>query len=259
MRSVPPIGSSAAAGLAVLVALLVCSCGAAEAATGEPGGDRVAFGAYVPEAVEHPQRLDAFARLVGRKPAIVSYYKQWDSAPFVPAELDAVWERGAVPMVTWEPLSYSGKNYPLRQIQRGRFDRYIRKSARAAARWGHPILVRISYHPRWRTTTGERVWPLPLWDAHKKHVRSKIANVKNTGGRDAGSSTTALLPHSMPTAIARPLQQSSPGTSKRPERTRPPPISTAPQAIGRGASTQMPKRSRTTDQRSPSAILTRHR
>jgi len=42
-------------------------------------------------------------------------------------------------------------------------------------------------------TTGERVWPLPLWDAHKKHVRSKIANVKNTGGRDAGSSTAAAF------------------------------------------------------------------
>ena len=25
-------------------------------------------------------------------------------------------------------------------------------------------------------TTGERVWPLPLWDAHKKHVRSKVAH-----------------------------------------------------------------------------------
>jgi hypothetical protein len=26
------------------------------------------------------------------------------------------------------------------------------------ARPGHPILVRVSYHPRWRATTGERVW-----------------------------------------------------------------------------------------------------
>src|SRR5262245_56608857 len=41
--------------------------------------------------------------------------------------------------------------------------------------------------------TGERVWPMPLWDAHKKHVRSKIATVKNTGVRDAGSSTAAAF------------------------------------------------------------------
>jgi leucyl aminopeptidase len=41
--------------------------------------------------------------------------------------------------------------------------------------------------------TGERVWPLPLWDAHKKHIRSQVATVKNTGGRDAGSSTAAAF------------------------------------------------------------------
>jgi len=42
-------------------------------------------------------------------------------------------------------------------------------------------------------TTGERAWPLPLWDAHKKHIRSEVASVKNTGGRDAGSSTAAAF------------------------------------------------------------------
>jgi leucyl aminopeptidase len=41
--------------------------------------------------------------------------------------------------------------------------------------------------------TGERAWPLPLWEAHKKHVRSKVATVKNTAGRDAGSSTAAAF------------------------------------------------------------------
>src|SRR5207247_1086379 len=27
-----------------------------------------------------------------------------------------------------------------------------------AGRPGHPVLIRISYHPRWKATTGERVW-----------------------------------------------------------------------------------------------------
>jgi hypothetical protein len=58
---------------------------------------------------------------------IVSYYHQWDSIPFVPSELRAAWDRGAVPMITWEPMSYSGRHYPMRLIQRGRFDEYIRK------------------------------------------------------------------------------------------------------------------------------------
>ena len=39
----------------------------------------------------------------------------------------------------------------------------------------------------------ERAWPLPLWDEHKKAIRSAIADLKNTGGRNAGSSTAGAL------------------------------------------------------------------
>src|SRR5207249_7676179 len=28
----------------------------------------------------------------------------------------------------------------------------------SGCRPGHPVLMRISYHPRWKATTGERVW-----------------------------------------------------------------------------------------------------
>jgi len=41
--------------------------------------------------------------------------------------------------------------------------------------------------------SGERVWPLPLWDEHKKAVESHIADVKNTGGREAGTLTAAAF------------------------------------------------------------------
>jgi leucyl aminopeptidase len=41
--------------------------------------------------------------------------------------------------------------------------------------------------------TGERVWPMPLHDAHKEEIRSEIAEIKNTGGRPAGSSTAAAF------------------------------------------------------------------
>lgn len=39
----------------------------------------------------------------------------------------------------------------------------------------------------------ERAWPLPLWPEHKKAVRSHIADVKNTAGREAGSITAAAF------------------------------------------------------------------
>lgn len=41
--------------------------------------------------------------------------------------------------------------------------------------------------------TGERVWELPLWPEYEEQVKSTIADVKNTGGRPAGSITGAAL------------------------------------------------------------------
>ncbi len=41
--------------------------------------------------------------------------------------------------------------------------------------------------------TAEKAWPMPLWEDHRKAVRSEIAQLKNTSGRDAGSSTAAAF------------------------------------------------------------------
>ena len=38
-------------------------------------------------------------------------------------------------------------------------------------------------------TAGEPCWPLPLWDEYREQIKSDIADVKNTGGRPAGSIT----------------------------------------------------------------------
>lgn len=39
--------------------------------------------------------------------------------------------------------------------------------------------------------TSERVWPMPLWDEYEEQIKSDIADVKNMGGRSAGSVTAA--------------------------------------------------------------------
>ncbi len=39
--------------------------------------------------------------------------------------------------------------------------------------------------------TSERVWPLPLWDEYEEQIKSDFADVKNTGGRSAGSIAAA--------------------------------------------------------------------
>jgi len=40
---------------------------------------------------------------------------------------------------------------------------------------------------------GERVWELPMWDEYKEFIRSDVADMKNSGGRLAGSITAAML------------------------------------------------------------------
>jgi leucyl aminopeptidase len=41
--------------------------------------------------------------------------------------------------------------------------------------------------------TGEKVWPMPLWDDYYNQIKSDVADLKNTGGRPAGSITAALF------------------------------------------------------------------
>lgn len=44
--------------------------------------------------------------------------------------------------------------------------------------------------------SGDRVWELPLWDEYRRQVRSDVADIKNTGGRNGGAITAgAFLSH----------------------------------------------------------------
>jgi leucyl aminopeptidase len=42
-------------------------------------------------------------------------------------------------------------------------------------------------------SAGEPGWQLPLWDDYKELIKSDVADMKNSGGRAAGSITAALL------------------------------------------------------------------
>ncbi len=41
--------------------------------------------------------------------------------------------------------------------------------------------------------SGERLWQLPLWDAYAEQIKSDFADVRNTGGRPAGTITAAAF------------------------------------------------------------------
>jgi leucyl aminopeptidase len=41
--------------------------------------------------------------------------------------------------------------------------------------------------------SGDRLWRLPLWEAYDNMIDSDVADMKNSGGRDAGAITAAKL------------------------------------------------------------------
>ncbi len=43
------------------------------------------------------------------------------------------------------------------------------------------------------TEAGEKMWQLPTYDEYKEQNKSEVADIKNTGGRDAGATTAALF------------------------------------------------------------------
>ncbi|UCH24360.1 MAG: leucyl aminopeptidase [Trueperaceae bacterium] len=42
-------------------------------------------------------------------------------------------------------------------------------------------------------TTRERVWPLPLWEEYTEEIESRVADLKNSGGRQGGVATSAVF------------------------------------------------------------------
>ena len=42
-------------------------------------------------------------------------------------------------------------------------------------------------------STAEPAWPMPLWEGHRKAVKSDVADIKNTTGREGSSSTAAAF------------------------------------------------------------------
>jgi mannan endo-1,4-beta-mannosidase len=102
---------------------------------------RVAVGAFVPNGTRRPSRFARYARMTGRRPAILLYFRSWRvKHAFDELTLDRIANAGAVPMLTWEPRRTS-----LAEIGAGRFDRYIRAQARDARHFRRPVLIRFAH------------------------------------------------------------------------------------------------------------------
>jgi membrane-bound metal-dependent hydrolase YbcI (DUF457 family) len=150
-RGAVPANARRAASAVAIAAAIALAAGAlwTPVADGSPAADRtpkVAVGAYVPGVDEDPAVLDAYAAAVGRPPAIAHLYRTWSKLPFEPDSLNAIWARGAVPLVTWEPWGqFQGAGVSLWEIASGGWDAYIAQAARQAVVWSGPLLVRFAH------------------------------------------------------------------------------------------------------------------
>ena len=109
------------------------------------------FGMYTSQAPFNFASLDDTSTKVGRAPNLVGYFSGWDK-PFRADAVTSSWERGMLPMLTWESHSSTAANdqveapeYNLPTILAGAHDDYLRQYARDINTLGLPMAIRLDH------------------------------------------------------------------------------------------------------------------
>lgn len=91
---------------------------------------------------------DATARLVNESPSMISFYMDWTKS-VNPTTLKAISDKGATPVITWEPwVSTGGVNQPtykLSTITAGAHDTYIKSWANTLKTYNKPVMLRFAH------------------------------------------------------------------------------------------------------------------
>jgi Glycosyl hydrolase family 26 len=137
----------------------------ATAALAAPG---VHLGVSVPDWPFSAAALDAFDAAAGRRPALVMWFVDW-TTPFPADGVEATVERGALPVISWDPtlpsLAENVTDVPefrLATIIAGQHDAYIREFAMAARDSCRPLMLRLAsemngnWHPWSETVNGNQ-------------------------------------------------------------------------------------------------------
>lgn len=85
-------------------------------------------------------------------PEMIVFYLQWKKPSqeyqSIVSGLDAIWEIGAVPCLTWEPMTLSDnieKMIPYEDILSGQYDDYISSMATEVKLWNKPLMIRFAH------------------------------------------------------------------------------------------------------------------
>ena len=91
--------------------------------------------------------LDAYSSRVGRVPAVVQTYRDMQYSMLNTSQMDPLFARGSVPLVTvepWDSSSATDPRYALKNIVRGDFDAWFAAGADDARSLGKPFYLRFA-------------------------------------------------------------------------------------------------------------------
>lgn len=101
--------------------------------------------------IQEQQILD-LKQETGIQPQFIEFYFQWDisneSSSSLLSTLDAIWNLGAVPCITWEPIIYKQSSWhtiPFEDIIQGKYDDYLSTSAKAIRTFNEPVIIRFAH------------------------------------------------------------------------------------------------------------------
>jgi hypothetical protein len=113
---------------------------------------KVYWGAFRLGAPYRTGLVSSLEEEVGAPPAVIMWYQEWAGQPDFPVkEADWLFDRGIVPMLTWEPwkppdvfgtVVNDQPRFSLKRIVDGKWDGYLTRYAKEIARYGGPVMLR---------------------------------------------------------------------------------------------------------------------
>ncbi len=161
------------------------------------------------------KRLENIKEDTGVSPGFVVFFLQWPPAEepedgvFPLESLEAIWNSGAVPCMTWEPMYYrDGQEIAVleAEIIGGRYDSYLLSFAQQAKAWTRPFIIRFAHEmniERYHWGTGKETFGPESPEVYKRIYRY-IVDLFNEAGADNVSWAFCPNAESVPSPVHDP-------------------------------------------------------
>jgi hypothetical protein len=139
------------------------------------------------------QKLKNVEDETGLSSDIVVFYLQWPSPEdmnknhFPRKSLETIWNAGAVPCITWEPMYYKNNDeiaIPYSEILKGNYDAYMLAFADQVKSWGKPLMMRFAHEmniERYHWGTDKQGYGPESPEIYKQMFRYVVSFFKKAG------------------------------------------------------------------------------